>query len=86
LCQVLLEDPFSRVFILPIPIALPSVLHKVVIYHQPVITLPSLSPGTASQVVAPQKASHTGLLEPRGSSTVRKAPGVRDKTSWSVKP
>jgi len=32
------------------------------------------------------QASHSGLLEPRGASTVRKAPGVRDKTTWSVKP
>src|SRR5258708_39031892 len=32
------------------------------------------------------QASHSGLLEPRGTSTVRKAPGVRDKTTWSVMP
>src|SRR5277367_2004647 len=32
------------------------------------------------------QVSHSGLLEPRGASTVRKAPGVRDKTTWSVKP
>jgi len=37
-------------------------------------------------LVAPYEASHSGLLEPRGTSTVRKAPGVRDKTTWSVNP
>jgi hypothetical protein len=26
------------------------------------------------------------LLEPRGTSTVRKEPGVRDMTTWSVSP
>src|SRR6185295_1210320 len=31
-------------------------------------------------------SSHSGFDEPRGSSTVRKAPGVRDKTTWSVMP
>src|ERR1700722_19758672 len=35
---------------------------------------------------APPQASHSGLLEPRGTNTVRNAPGVRDKTTWSVKP
>jgi hypothetical protein len=30
--------------------------------------------------------SHSGLLEPRGTSTVRKEPGVRDMTIWSVIP
>jgi hypothetical protein len=30
--------------------------------------------------------SHSGLLEPRGTSTVRKAPAVRDITTWSVIP
>ena len=31
-------------------------------------------------------SSHSGLLEPRGSSTVRKNPGVLGKTTWSVIP
>jgi hypothetical protein len=31
-------------------------------------------------------SSHSGLLEPCGTSTVRKAPGVRDMTTWSVIP
>jgi len=30
--------------------------------------------------------SHSGLLEPRGTSTVLKAPGVLDITTWSVMP
>lgn len=30
--------------------------------------------------------SHSGLLEPRGSSTVRKEPGVLDKATLSVMP
>ena len=30
--------------------------------------------------------SHSGLLELRGTSTVRKDPGVRDITTWSVMP
>src|SRR6266481_10052249 len=30
--------------------------------------------------------SHSGLLEPRGTRTVRNAPGVRDNTIWSVIP
>src|SRR5262249_44509435 len=30
--------------------------------------------------------SHSGLLEPRGTRTVRKAPGVRDRNTWSVMP
>jgi hypothetical protein len=38
------------------------------------------------KVVGPQRASHSGLLEPRGSSTVQKAPGVLDRTTLSVKP
>ena len=33
-----------------------------------------------------QFASHWGLLEPRGTSTVLKEPGVRDMTTWSVSP
>jgi hypothetical protein len=33
----------------------------------------------------PQR-SHSGLLEPRGAITVRKEPGVRDRTTWSVMP
>ena len=33
-----------------------------------------------------QPASHSGLLEPRGTSTVLKEPGVRDITIWSVIP
>jgi hypothetical protein len=33
-----------------------------------------------------QFASHSGLLEPRGTSTVLKEPGVRDMTTWSVSP
>src|SRR5262249_8856989 len=28
------------------------------------------------------RASHSGLLDPRGSSTVRKEPGVLDMTYW----
>jgi DNA-binding NarL/FixJ family response regulator len=36
--------------------------------------------------IQPPQPSHSGLLEPRGTSTVRKAPGVRDKTTWSVMP
>ena len=35
---------------------------------------------------APYEVSHSGLLEPRGTSTVRKEPGVLDKTTWSVMP
>jgi hypothetical protein len=35
---------------------------------------------------AAQCASHSGLLEPRGISTVLKDPGVRDITTWSVIP
>src|SRR5215470_9444218 len=31
-------------------------------------------------------SSDSGLLEARGTSTVRKEPGVLDKTTWSVKP
>src|SRR5262245_16119759 len=34
----------------------------------------------------PQHASHSGLLEPRGTSTVLKDPGVRDMNTWSVNP
>jgi hypothetical protein len=41
--------------------------------------------GAALMSQSPQ-GSHSGLLEPRGTSTVRKAPGVRDKTTWSVMP
>ena len=33
-----------------------------------------------------QADNHSGLLEPRGTSTVRKDPGVRDMTTWSVSP
>jgi len=33
-----------------------------------------------------QADNHSGLLEPRGTSTVRKEPGVRDMTTWSVSP
>ena len=33
-----------------------------------------------------QRASHSGLLEPRGTSTVLNEPGVRDMTIWSVIP
>ncbi|SMG52619.1 hypothetical protein [Paraburkholderia susongensis] len=32
------------------------------------------------------RANHSGLLEPRGTCTVLKAPGVFDKTTWSVMP
>lgn len=35
---------------------------------------------------APHEGSHSGLLEPRGTSTVLKEPGVRDSTTWSVIP
>jgi hypothetical protein len=34
----------------------------------------------------PHRVSHSGLLEPRGASTVLKAPGVFDNTTWSVMP
>jgi hypothetical protein len=30
--------------------------------------------------------SHSGLDDPFGTMTVRNAPGVRDKTTWSVIP
>jgi DNA-binding transcriptional LysR family regulator len=33
-----------------------------------------------------QADNHSGLLEPRGTSTVRKEPRVRDMTTWSVSP
>ena len=33
-----------------------------------------------------QRVSHSGLLEPRGTSTVLKEPLVRDMTTWSVSP
>jgi len=33
-----------------------------------------------------RSGSHSGLLEPRGASTVRNPPGVRDMTIWSVIP
>ena len=33
-----------------------------------------------------QRTSHSGLLEPRGTSTVLNEPGVRDRTTWSVIP
>jgi hypothetical protein len=32
------------------------------------------------------RVSHSGLLEPRGTSTVVKDPGVFDRTTWSVMP
>jgi hypothetical protein len=38
------------------------------------------------QVGHPHRVSHSGLLEPRGTSTVLKDPGVFDKTTWSVMP
>lgn len=38
------------------------------------------------KLIAPQEASHSGLLEPRGSSAVRKEPGVLDRTTLSVRP
>ena len=31
-------------------------------------------------------SNHSALDEPRGTSTVRNAPGVRDITTWSVIP
>jgi hypothetical protein len=31
-------------------------------------------------------ASHSGLLEPRGTNTVLNEPGVRDISTWSVMP
>jgi hypothetical protein len=34
----------------------------------------------------PHRASHSGLLEPRGTRTVLKDPGVFDRTTWSVMP
>ena len=33
-----------------------------------------------------QRSSHSGLFEPRGTSTVLKEPGVRDRATWSVIP
>src|SRR5262249_55862337 len=33
-----------------------------------------------------QRSSHSGLLEPRGTSTVLKESGVRDRIPWSVIP
>ena len=33
-----------------------------------------------------QSFSHSGLLEPFGTSTVLKAPGVFDRMPWSVMP
>ena len=47
MCQVLLEGPVLSCFVLPIRIALPSVLGRVVIWYQPVTTLLSLPPGSA---------------------------------------
>jgi hypothetical protein len=38
------------------------------------------------QIGHPHRVSHSGLLEPRGTSTVLKDPGVFDKTTWSVIP
>jgi hypothetical protein len=34
----------------------------------------------------PYRVSHSSLLEPRGTSTVLKDPGVFDRTTWSVMP
>jgi hypothetical protein len=45
------------------------------------------APLALGRELAPRsQPSHSGLLEPRGTSTVRKSPGVRDRTTWSVKP
>ena len=33
-----------------------------------------------------QRSSHSGLLEPRGTSTVLKEPGVFERIPWSVMP
>ena len=33
-----------------------------------------------------QRSNHSGLLEPRGTSTVLKESGVRDRIPWSVIP
>jgi len=38
------------------------------------------------KLVAPHEASHSGLLEPRGTNTVLNEPGVRDISTWSVMP
>jgi len=76
----------SCLVILPFCIALPSVLGRVLIHCPLLTTLPGQPPSTASQVAAPHEASHSGLLEPRGSSTVRNEPGVRDRTTLSVMP
>jgi hypothetical protein len=38
------------------------------------------------RIVRLHRVSHSGLLEPRGTSTVLKAPGVFDNTTWSVMP
>src|SRR5215469_2148212 len=52
----------------------------------------SLSGRTVGRVVSrwftipPYRASHLGVLEPRGASTVWNEPGVLDKTTWSVMP
>jgi hypothetical protein len=43
-------------------------------------------PALTLQLSTLLRGSHSGLLEPRGTSTVRKAPGVRDITIWSVIP
>jgi hypothetical protein len=39
-----------------------------------------------AQLGNPQHASHSGSLDPRGTSTVLKEPGVLDRTTWSVIP
>jgi hypothetical protein len=39
-----------------------------------------------AQVRHGHRVSHSGLLEPRGTSTVLKDPGVFDRTTWSVMP
>ena len=61
-------------------------LSREVIEHAPLTPRFVYSPGVRVKGLATQKASHSGLLEPLGSSTVRKEPGVLDKTTWSVMP
>jgi len=54
-------------------------------------TIPMSPPGRARLWTGhrnnnPHRTSHSGLLEPLGTSTVLKEPGVRDITIWSVIP
>ena len=42
--------------------------------------------GPSQRIGSAHAPSHAGLLEPRGTSTVLKDPGVRDRSTWSVMP